>query len=114
MCVDLKNVSTGSHDTTIELSQSMDATMSQDMIADIVPPSLPVEDNEFNLHLSNTTTVTQCSAVSQELEEVSCKMCFLYVRMYSTALKATSPALASYDQSMSPCDDMLNQLTSLQ
>ena len=52
----------------------MDATMSQDMIADTVPQSQPTEDNEFNLHLSNTTTVTQCSAASQELEEVSCKI----------------------------------------
>ena len=82
MYVDLKDVSTGSHDTTIELSQSLDATMSQDMIADTLPPSLPVEDNEFNLHLSNTTTVTQCSAASQELEEVSCKICYLCIQIF--------------------------------
>ena len=81
-CVDLKDVSTTSHDSTIELSQSMDATMSQDMIADTVPQSQPTEDNEFNLHLSNTTTVTQCSAASQELPEVSCKICFHEINIF--------------------------------
>ena len=72
--IDLKNVSTSSHDTTIELldaSQSMDATVSLDMISGTVPQSFPADDNEeFNLHLSNATTATQCSAASQDLEEV--------------------------------------------
>lgn len=74
VCVDLKDVSTTS---TIELSQSLDATVSLDLIADTVPQSQPIEDNEFNLHLSNATTATQCSAASQELEEVSSRTSFL-------------------------------------
>ena len=70
----MKDVSTSS---TIELidasqsSQSMDATVSLDMIGETVPQSFPADDSEFNLHLSNATTATECSAVSQDLEEVS-------------------------------------------
>ena len=73
VCIDLKDVSTSSQDATLELldgSQSMDATVSLDMIGETVPQSFPADDSEFNLHLSNTTTATQCSAASQELGEV--------------------------------------------
>ena len=68
--VDIKDVSANSQDTTMELSQ--DATVSLDMIGETVPQSFPADD-DFNLHLSNTTTATECSALSQELEEVSFK-----------------------------------------
>ena len=44
--------------------------MSLDMIGETVPQSFPANDDEFNLYLSNTTTTTQCSAASQDLEEV--------------------------------------------
>lgn len=64
VCIDSKDV---------ELSQSLDATASLDIIADTVPQSQPVDDNDFNLYLSNATTVTQSSAASQQLEEVSSK-----------------------------------------
>ncbi|XP_065913557.1 serine-rich adhesin for platelets-like isoform X2 [Dysidea avara] len=53
------------HDTTPEpiASQSMDdATISLDVMTTNIPSSLPVGDEEFNLHLSNATT--ECSIVS--------------------------------------------------
>ena len=71
--VDSKDVSTtSSHDATTEFSQSMDATVSLDMISETLPQSMPEEDNDgFSLHLSSTTNTTQCSVASQEVEEVS-------------------------------------------
>ena len=58
-------------------SQSMDdATISLDVMTTNIPSSLPADDEEFNLHLSNATT--ECSVVStgiatqdDMLEEVS-------------------------------------------